>query len=93
LQEDLFKSGQLKEGYIKKLVDNYGKSLITRQDRFKNLVTFEPFSSTWNIVSYTSEYFNDDACKGYGHLHISGFLFDVNSVTLNTVSIGNIVKK
>lgn len=93
LQEDLFKSGQLKEGYIKKLVDNYGKSLITRQDRFKNLVTFEPLSSTWNIVSYTSEYFNDDACKGYGHLHISGFLFDVNSVTLNTVSIGNIVKK
>lgn len=93
LQEDLFKSGQLKERYIKNLIDNHGKSLITGQNRFKNLITFEPFSSTWNIVSYTSEYFNDDTCKGYGHLHISGFLFDVNSVILNTVSIGNIVKK
>jgi hypothetical protein len=93
IEANLFKAGSLRSTYIERLIKNNGNSLITRQDRYKNLVTFEPVNATWNIVSYTSDYFKDDSCKGYGHLHISGFLFDEENVTLNTVSIGNMLKK
>ena len=96
LQADLFKSGNLRTNYIDKLIEFQGKSILILQNqsqaRYGNLITYEPLSSTWNVVSY-SEYFDDQYCKGIGNLHISGFLLEKNHITLKTVFLGDFVKK
>jgi hypothetical protein len=94
LQADLFKAGNLRNIFVNKLIQSFGNSIITSRDqneeisRHQSILTFEPLTDTWNVITY-KQHLNDQSCIGFGHLLVSGFIFDNNSITLKSVSIGN----
>jgi hypothetical protein len=93
LQADLFKAGNLRNIFVNNLIQSFGNSLITSRNQYESsrhqsILTFEPLTDTWNVITY-NQYLNDQSCIGFGHLLVSGFIFDNNSMTLKSVSIGN----
>jgi hypothetical protein len=89
MQEDLFDKGNLRNQFVAAYKSVYGEFNLFKNGFWTDLITFNPFTKQWNILTYDGAKKNT-SCTGIGDIVSVGFDCSLDKINLGSIFIGGI---